>query len=360
MNARRESLPNSERQVELDAARGLAVFFMIAVHVLEILGDNSVLDSWYGYVVGFLGGPPAAPVFMALLGVGLVYGRNTTVPVLARRGLLILSLGYLLNVLRGALPALAAVAFGVGDSSFDRVLFELVSVDIFHFAGLTLLFFAGWKSLGIRDTWLVAVLAVALAGNAALKGGVGGAASEPTVAAAVTGLFWGSSRISYFPFLSWIVYPVMGYFFGRLLIRTLDKKHLYRILTVAGLVVLVGGAVVGSTAFGVDLGFSDEYAYYHHGITGAVAFSGFAAFWFGVVFWLRFLSRGRIADTLGRWSRNVSAIYFVHWVILGWTVLIVGPNSLGAAAVTVGIAALAVFSDVSASVWVRRRKRVRE
>jgi uncharacterized membrane protein len=84
MPNRNQQFPNAARQPELDMARGLAVFFMIAVHVLEILGDTALAETGPGIVIGFLGGPPAAPVFMMLLGVGIVYSARATPENLAR------------------------------------------------------------------------------------------------------------------------------------------------------------------------------------------------------------------------------------------------------------------------------------
>lgn len=68
---------NCGRQRELDVAKGLAVIFMVLVHVYEVYG-GSVEGTTFSHVVEFLGSPPAAPVFMFLLGVGVVYSRKNT------------------------------------------------------------------------------------------------------------------------------------------------------------------------------------------------------------------------------------------------------------------------------------------
>ena len=49
---------NSGRQVELDVTRGLAVFFMVLVHVQILFALESVQDSGLGLVVDFFGGIP--------------------------------------------------------------------------------------------------------------------------------------------------------------------------------------------------------------------------------------------------------------------------------------------------------------
>ncbi len=61
----------------IDLARGLAVFFMILVHVLITYSAPDVEHSLFGEIVGFQGGPPAAPVFMALMGISFYYSKHT-------------------------------------------------------------------------------------------------------------------------------------------------------------------------------------------------------------------------------------------------------------------------------------------
>ena len=53
----------NNRLMAIDLARGLAVFFMIAVHTLEVFASQEVKNSVFGQIIEFLGGPPAAPVF---------------------------------------------------------------------------------------------------------------------------------------------------------------------------------------------------------------------------------------------------------------------------------------------------------
>jgi hypothetical protein len=44
------------------------VALMIQVHLMELFAQPAVLASWVGKVSLFLGGPPAAPVFMLIMG----------------------------------------------------------------------------------------------------------------------------------------------------------------------------------------------------------------------------------------------------------------------------------------------------
>src|SRR5688572_6388070 len=95
----------TERVRALDLARGLAIVFMIGVHVLWHWGAPDTWTSPIGQVISFLGGPTAAPVFMFLMGASLAFSSRTSFRSLAVRGLWLLWLGYLLNFLRGVIPA---------------------------------------------------------------------------------------------------------------------------------------------------------------------------------------------------------------------------------------------------------------
>ena len=52
---------NNKRQIELDIARGLAVIFMVFVHVQMVFSKSSLSNSVFGGIVDFFGGVPAAP-----------------------------------------------------------------------------------------------------------------------------------------------------------------------------------------------------------------------------------------------------------------------------------------------------------
>jgi len=68
-----DEIVNRGRQVELDIARGLAVFFMVLIHMQEYFLNAFSSEKLVGQWIDFFGGVPAAPVFMVLMGIGIVY-----------------------------------------------------------------------------------------------------------------------------------------------------------------------------------------------------------------------------------------------------------------------------------------------
>lgn len=132
---------NTKRQAELDIARGLSVLFMVLIHTLQYSTQPSVEQSSMGTIIYFLGGVPAAPVFMFLLGVGIVYSKRADPTYLIKRGSIILLLGYVLNAMRDSMPALLFGWMNNDSELFASSVYYFFSVDILQFAGLALIFF---------------------------------------------------------------------------------------------------------------------------------------------------------------------------------------------------------------------------
>ena len=101
----------NKRLLSIDLARGLAVFFMIAVHTLEVFASPEVINSVFGQIIEFFGGPPAAPVFMTLMGFSFIYSTKSGLKPKLLRGFKIFLAGYLLNIIRGVVPFTLSVYF---------------------------------------------------------------------------------------------------------------------------------------------------------------------------------------------------------------------------------------------------------
>jgi hypothetical protein len=95
------------RIVSLDLARGLAIVFMVFQHAVLIYAVDRGEQSVVGKLVLLFGSAPAAPVFLFIMGIFL--GRpDRGLRRGVRRGIKLIALGYLLNLLRSTLPSLVA------------------------------------------------------------------------------------------------------------------------------------------------------------------------------------------------------------------------------------------------------------
>jgi len=344
---------NNGRQMEIDLARGLAVLFMIIIHFQEYFLKLSYWETDWALAGDFLGSVPAAPVFMFLMGVGFVYSRHQEPKYFAKRGLQLLVGAYVLNILRGLIPCLI-VWWQTGYQEDYAYAWETVFfVDILQFAGLTLLSFALFKYLRLNN-WLIALLGLLLA---LLNFFLLGIQSDNLYFVAVTGLFWGSGEVSYFPYLSWIFYPIAGFLFGGFLIRCGNKIRFYALCLLLGGLVWFGSAFGLQEGYGIDIGLFSDYSYYHHTLLGNVAFTGFILWWLGILFFLFPLVPKFAMRTIQRWSYNVTQIYIAQWLIIGWLVIPFYYWSLEPPMYFVYLLPVIVASDVAAHYYRKLRAR---
>jgi uncharacterized membrane protein len=305
---------NTGRQYELDWARGLAVLFMIFVHVkIELSGLP--LSHTYSKIVEFFGSPTAAPTFMILLGAGIVYSKNNTPLKMAVRGLKLIALHYILNVFAFGVPLLIRFFQTKDNTVLSKSLNYTFGIDILAFAGITFLFFALVKKLKLRFIHIILITLALSCLNYLLTVPV-----DNLILSFTAGLFVRVWEYSYFPFFAWIGYPVMGYAFANLLARCADKNGFYKYLFAISILSVVAISL-GSLKYRFDIWsmhFGPEDYYYQDFIqyilVGGICFS-----WISILY---MLSKIRALHFIGkqfcRWSKNTTVMYFVQWLIIGW------------------------------------------
>ncbi len=299
---------NTGRQRELDMAKGFAIMFMVWTHVFEELSPNSegILIT---LVRNILGGPFAAPVFMICLGIGISYSKRNTPKDLLKRGVSLLGIGLLLNVVRYVLPDLVKYAL-TNDSTYLYDTFSLFSVDILQFAGLAFLFLALVKKLELKHTALLFIGVIASILGMSLRG----VSTGSYVTDQFAGFLWGTATKTYFPFLNWIIFPIAGLVFGSLLKRCKDKENFYlRVSTLcAGLMVIY---LIFTIRFGMM--FLSGGSYYFLGLLDAVFFIILALMVFGLNYTILRLCTKVSFQLFMRLSKNINTIYCIHWSLLG-------------------------------------------
>jgi uncharacterized membrane protein len=352
-----------ERVRGFDLARGLAVVFMIGVHVLWHWGAPDTWTSPIGQVISFLGGPPAAPVFMFLMGASLAFSSRTSFASLAVRGLWLLWLGYLLNFLRGVIPAYLGMEAGVVTEQ-QIAPFTLpwlaTTVDVHHMAGLSLIAIAALR-MAARPSWVwVALAAAVVLAGPFLRGLEFG---TPLLDAPLTPILSGAPNV-YYAVVPWIAFPLVGAMFGVLVARGAShpggRVRVFRWGAVAGLGLIGLGLALFTVAppsFDVDSYWRMPPAYF-------VAITGFVLVWlWGCDFVVRHVRENRLFRFLYGWSADVIAIYFTHWLVVGWGVGVFGfrsqPLEGALLGIVVAIVATALLSRFAVGLetprWLERR-----
>lgn len=346
-----EEKSNTGRQLELDVARGLAVLFMILIHMQLYFAKTEVIESLYGRIIDFAGTLPAAPMFMFLLGVGINYTRKEEPKLFFKRGFLLLAGGYILNFFRGFIPYIINYFIYKEVNYFYGAIVELMKIDILQFAGLSMLFFGLFRYLK-QDYLTITILAIALALSNLFLSNI---TVDNFWAASFVGLIWGASEYSYFPFLTWIFYPLAGYLFGYLLIRCRDKRRFYRTTAIASALFFLGGILTFNWTIGLQSGLKTDIAYYHHVFTDNITFTAFVILEISLISFITPYIPKVLITIIERWSRNVTAIYFIHWILIGWTALIVAGDSLSYLPFLILCLGIIVISDLGAKFYRRYR-----
>lgn len=302
----------TERQVELDIAKGLSILFMVWIHVFEELSPSS--DDLLVMLAKVMGGPFAAPIFMICMGIGIVYSKHSTPKQMMHRGLSLLEIGLLLNVFRFVIPDILLYCI-TKDTAYLAATFEIFSVDILQFAGLAFLFFALMKKLKTKKVILLLIGALTSVAGTLLSG----LSTNSYSINQALGFLWGTNTASYFPFLNWIIYPIVGVVFGDFLKHCKNKDKFYLWTTPIAAVIMLGYLY-----FTIEYGlmFMSDGSYYHHGTWDAIFFTILTFFVFGVCYALTRIFKKCSFSVLTRWSRHINSIYFTHWVLIGIALIV--------------------------------------
>jgi uncharacterized membrane protein len=307
---------NTGRQTELDWARGFAVLFMILVHVKMLL-PGFPFSSVYSTIIEFAGSPLAAPTFMILLGAGIAYSRKQEPAKMAVHGIKLLILHYVINFVAFGIPALIMLMQTKEEAYGNDFFVYLFGIDILAFAGLAFLFFALCKKLQLEHVHIVLITLAIACLNYVFTWLVSEFWHGPT-----PGLFVRANEYSYFPFMSWIGYPVMGYIFGSYLKRCNDKKYFYKYLFAFSILV-VATITLGSQKYCFDI-WSMHFGpddYYYQDFIQYILVGGICFSWISILFALSkttVKALDFVGKQLSRWSRNVTSMYFTQWVVIGW------------------------------------------
>lgn len=304
---------NSKRQFEIDIAKGLAIVFMVLVHTTEYFycGKNPTFQA----IAVFLGGPFAAPVFMFALGVGVNYTRDSSPKHFAKRGCHMLIMSYVYNLLVYAAPYILKY-FQTGDSGYlDTAVVELLNVDILQFAALTFITFAIIKKFNLNTVQIIVYAAVVSVLGQFLTYSI---ILPDGWIKRILGLLWGSNEASFFPYCSWIVFPLVGYVFGKVLINCEYKKRLYRKIAAVAIpteFLLMAIAIY----FAIDFGqLTEDYhiAYYHMGIYANICFLAFVFGWLSICYLISLHIPKGILAYLTKICKNITKIYVIQYILI--------------------------------------------
>ena len=311
---------NSGRQVELDLAKCLAIFFMIFLHCFFATSyfPNEISPAMTKALSQLLGCPYAAPVFMFCMGVGMVYSRNQEPSYFIKRGLKLVELGFFVNVGEFFVPY-----FLSGNLLGDWDIFPIANglllfcVDILAFAGMTFITIGILKKLNVSAKGMVIVAIVfSIIGSFARFHDFGS-----DVANLIAGYFVGSEGgFTAFCLFNWFIFPAAGLFCGEYYIRCNDKKKLLRFWPLA----LVISTTYFVASWFIPGGFLSEAHHYYFMTTLDAMFCLVCNY--GVIGFCYMVSKhlpdGAI-KLFTKTSNNLNTIYVIQWFLIPITYVLI-------------------------------------
>ena len=307
-NSAKMTTRKTQRHLLPDLLKGIAVILMVQVHLTELFATPAFFNSLAGKISLFLGGPAAAPVFMAMMGYFIAW-KNVSSKALLLRGIKLIGLGILLNI--GLNFHLLVKYFGgyLGEINPWTYVF---GVDILFLAGLSMLVIASIQKLAAKHLlpWVLALLVAA---------GV-----EPFLPIYEGNLpaihflqayFWGEAYWSYFPVFPWLSYPLAGFLFYSFSIKINISQWHSKTFGIIWLVLLAGIAISFNYGFRISI---DLPVYYHHKLLFVGWTMAFIVWW--TISWY-FIStsffKNWVFIYLQFCGKNVTAFYVVQWLLIG-------------------------------------------
>ncbi|MEE4257500.1 MAG: heparan-alpha-glucosaminide N-acetyltransferase domain-containing protein [Bacteroidales bacterium] len=298
-----------QRKVLPDILKGVAVILMIQVHVMELFLLPEVYGSTFGKASLFLGGIPAAPVFMSIMGYFAAYSHQSMYKQILR-GLKLILLGLLLNI---GLNMHLLIRIWTGDLQIDPFAY-IFGADILFVAGLSLIFVSILRALSGRNIWVYLFFTVLiplgsdLFPNDFMLDGM----QQYLMAFVISNADW-----SYFPFLPWAAWVLAGYSYAlveeRFGISEIIAKYS------GWLIVILGIPLILSSHWAVKIT-TDLPRYYHHGLLFFLWGLAFMVIWIELFRIMHRISRKNQIFGYFAWlGRNVTLAYVIQWLIIGNT-----------------------------------------
>ena len=317
----KKSLINTGRQVELDYAKALAIVFMIFVHCFEacknLVNAYSGVGDYVRWIVCCLGCAPAAPMFMLIMGIGIVYARRSTPAKLLKRAGMIFGIGLFVNVFSEWLYSIYCLE---PSESFADYLPTILATDIYSFVALMMLVFTLIKATKHECLTAGAIMAVCLVLNELTYPNSFTTGNDWLDM--IAGMFVRVNEYSYFPFVTWAFWPLLGFLLGNILIRAKSRTKFYTWVLVSGIAALaVGGYFLyvnpGDIVNGVA-GFRvpDDGAYYAMNTPNILWAYGIVAVELFILHIVAKLAKDRIPGLMKYMSLAIMPIYVIQWIII--------------------------------------------
>lgn len=309
----------SNRIKELDLVKTFTIIIsMIGIHVMYHLADYEALSSTLtANVLNVLATAWGAPVFMFCMGITLGFSRHQEPSDWLRRGISLITIGMVLNLLRWGPYAFTSVASG--DPELMKGVAMIFNVDILQFAGLAFMLLALCKRLRMSAFGILAlsvglnVLGTVLTANEVF--------TPSYVVNQFLGFFYHTPTASCFPLLNWFIFVAAGNVMGKVYQEgyNLDRVFSY-ILPICGTLAIMHQYLSFTGDTDVFTTLNSDWDFYNMTTTDALCIAfGVAPFMLGLFRLLSKIIPDQWMNVLGYPSRHINQFYCVSWLLIMWT-----------------------------------------
>lgn len=309
---------NTGRQLEVDIGRASMVLMLPFIHCIIECSTDAQFD--YGIVFLFdtiIGGPFSAPMYLFAMGICTVYSHRVGYESRLKRGLRLIGTFFIANTARYLIPYL--IGYGItGDREhfIEPLIFKWLGCDVLLFAGMAYILIVMCIHYDIPARMMIEVSVILLL----ITNLIGDVDTGSDLGNIFLGYFIGTTDademvISDFPLLNWLIIPVCGYAFGKVLVRVKDKDRFYGILTIPMLLIPALWYPLGSY---YELGLLDyeQNAYYHMKAWDCLTYLCLTVGMLGFWHFASKLMGPKLKAFCWETSYNITSFYCIHWVFV--------------------------------------------
>ena len=308
---------------EFDLMKAFAILGLPIVHLLEegIFNDyvSEDVHKLEAFIVALCIVGPS--IFMMCMGFG-IGGTHNTPRGIMRQGVMFLSLGAILNLVRWVLPAL--VLFFVHGISMSEDIFFFFASDIYYFVGFFYLFYALMLKLKLSTPWILLITIVMLTINTLLTPIMSDIVTNYYLTAIVGNIVY-IDGTSCFPLLSWAIFPTVGILLGDVLKKVTDEKRgsiMKRMLIFSPVVFisyLVSLSLYGHDVMKVMVSPLNDYI---TDLPNVILMISLALFLFSVLYYVsNLIDETKFMKFMMKISTHIVPFYMLQWILVSWVFL---------------------------------------